>query len=59
MKHHALFFSKDKSKKKIKCCLLQFLLGALRVDKPAYNNIVVISAVKAVCIGTSKDQFIG
>ena len=45
--------------KKIKCCLLQFLLGASRVDKPAYNNIEVISAVKAVCIGTSKDQFIG
>ena len=30
MKHQALFFSKDKSKK-IKCHLLQFLFGALRV----------------------------
>ena len=30
MKHHALFSSKDKSKKLI-CCLLQFLFGALRV----------------------------
>ena len=30
MKHQALFSSKDKSKK-LKCCLLQFLFGALRV----------------------------
>ena len=30
MKNHALFSSKDKSKK-LKCCLLQFLFGALRV----------------------------
>ena len=30
MKNQALFSSKDKSKK-LKCCLLQFLLGALRV----------------------------
>ena len=30
MKNQALFSSKDKSKK-IKCCLLQFLFGALRV----------------------------
>ena len=30
MKSQALFSSKDKSKK-IKCCLLQFLIGALRV----------------------------
>ena len=30
MKNQALFFSKDKSKK-LKCCLLQFLFGALRV----------------------------
>ena len=32
MKHQALFSSKDKSKK-LKCCLLQFLLGTLRVKK--------------------------
>ena len=32
MKHQALFPSKDKSKK-IKCRLLQFLFGALRVKK--------------------------
>ena len=31
MKHPALFSSKDKSKK-IKCRLLQFLFGALRVN---------------------------
>ena len=30
MKFQALFTSKDKSKK-ISCCLLQFLFGALRV----------------------------
>ena len=30
MKNQALFPQKDKSKK-IKCCLLQFLFGALRV----------------------------
>ena len=32
MKNQALFSSKDKSKK-LKCCLLQFLFGALRVKK--------------------------
>ena len=30
MKNNALFSSKDKSKK-LKCCLMQFLFGALRV----------------------------
>ena len=34
MKHQALFSSKDKSKE-LKCRLLQFLFGALRV-KPIY-----------------------
>ena len=32
MKNQALFSSKDKSKK-LKCRLLQFLFGALRVNK--------------------------
>ena len=32
MKNQALFSSKDKSKK-LKCCLLQFLFGTLRVKK--------------------------
>ena len=31
MKNQALFFSKDKSKK-LKCRLLQFLFGALRIN---------------------------
>ena len=31
MKDQALFSLKDKSKK-LKCCLLQFLFGALRVN---------------------------
>ena len=35
MKHQALFSSKDKSKK-IKCLLLQFLFGALRVNLALY-----------------------
>ena len=30
MEHQALFSSKDKNKN-LECCLLQFLLGALRV----------------------------
>ena len=34
MKNQALFSSKDKSKK-VKCHLLQFLFGALRVKKGA------------------------
>ena len=33
MKNQALFSLKDKSKK-IKCCLLQFLFGTLRVNFP-------------------------
>ena len=36
MKHQALFSSKDKSKK-LKCRLLQFLFGALRV-KTVYSR---------------------
>ena len=32
MNNQALFSLKDKSKK-LKCCLLQFLFGALRVNK--------------------------
>ena len=31
MKNQALFSSKDKSKK-LKCCLLQFLVGALKLN---------------------------
>ena len=32
MKHQALFSLKDKSKKKLKCRLLQFLFDALRIE---------------------------
>ena len=32
MKNEALFSSKDKSKK-LECCLLQFLFGAMRVNR--------------------------
>ena len=35
MKNQALFSSKDKSKK-LKCCLLQFLFGALRVKTNSF-----------------------
>ena len=35
MKNQALFSSKDKSKK-LKCCLQQFLFGALRVKHCAF-----------------------
>ena len=33
MKNQALFSSKDKSNKKLKCRLLQFLFGTLRVKQ--------------------------
>ena len=38
MKNQALFSYKDKSKK-LKCRLLQFLIGALRVTSVNYNMI--------------------
>ena len=37
MKNQALFSSKDKSKK-LKCCLLQFLFGALTVRGHSYYS---------------------
>ena len=48
MKNQALFSSKDKSKK-LKCCLLQFLFGALRfkaylIQSPSSPIILLISA---------------
>ena len=39
MKHEALFSSKDKSKK-LKCRLLQFLFGALRVKSVSWSVCV-------------------
>ena len=41
MKNQALFSSKDKSKK-LKCRLLQFLFGAIRVKKVAIHCQVVL-----------------
>ena len=44
MKNQALFSSTDKCKK-LKCCLLQFLFGALRVNLKIYTlvgNIIKI-----------------
>ena len=38
MKHQALFPWKDKSKK-IKCCLLHFLFGALRVNSSLHDQL--------------------
>ena len=40
MKNQALFSSKDKSKE-LKCCLLQFLFGALRVNMVYELRILV------------------
>ena len=40
MKNQALFSSKDKSKK-LKCHLLQFLFGALRVEQLIQLNLLI------------------
>ena len=37
MKNQVLFSSKDKSRK-LKCCLLQFLFGALRVNITLFSE---------------------
>ena len=44
MKHQALFSLKDESKK-IKCCLLQFLFGALRVKMDYCISLAVRQSV--------------
>ena len=44
MKSQALFSCKDKSKK-LKCCLLQFLFGALRV-KGLKSNLLYLFGYK-------------
>ena len=41
MKNQTLFSLKDKSKK-LKCCLLQFLFGALRV---VASQIIILGAI--------------
>ena len=49
MKNQALFFSKDKSKKK-KCCLLQFLYGACRVKTwSAVAQALLFQYIRACC----------
>ena len=52
MKYHALFSSKDKSKK-LKCRLLQFLFGALRVNMD-YTGEKVNCSVRINSITTEK-----
>ena len=42
MKHKALFSSKDKSKK-LKCGLLQFLFGTLRVNMSQQRSLFVLT----------------
>ena len=44
MKNQALFSSKDKSKK-LKCRLLQFLFGALRVNNGVFWGKMTISSL--------------
>ena len=51
MKNQALFSSKDKSKK-LKCRLLQFLFGTLRVKTT--SNAPRTSTLKCLSIGTPK-----
>ena len=41
MKNQAIFSSKDKSKK-LKCRLLQFLFGALRVNRYLYGTLIYL-----------------
>ena len=60
MKNQALFSSKDKNKK-LKCCLLQFLFGALRVNSAmqtqkrqgglicAILHVYLLLLIKAIC----------
>ena len=53
MKNQALFSSKDKSKK-LKCHLLQFLFGALRVKATSwYNDNFKMEKKKFVTDGNS------
>ena len=59
MKHQALFSLKDKSKK-IKCRLLQFLFGALRVNIYSYTCIYEILATdnkSSQCFKKTKNIF--
>ena len=53
MKNQALFSSKDK-RKKLKCRLLQFLFGALRV-KSVFS--LAISCAKKTCLKAKQTAF--
>ena len=46
MKNQAIFSSKDKSKKKKKCRLLQILLGALSVKLNDYTSIFFTNSLR-------------
>ena len=56
MKNQALFSSIDKSKK-FKCCLLQFLFGALRVKNRFFSLIRVDFVFKGLYQKKSKSYF--
>ena len=52
MKNQALFSSKDKSRK-LKCCLLQFLFGALRVK---LVNVSVFYVIVLYCFDKTIEE---
>ena len=47
MKYQALFSLKDKNKK-FKCCLLQFLFGALRVKSKSVINFDIHKKIRKI-----------
>ena len=51
MKNQALFSSKDKSKK-LKCCLLQFLFGALRIKTFSPLTVIILKPEQTHLCGT-------
>ena len=58
MKNQALFSSKDKSKKKIKCRLLQFLFGDLRVNAVPEEFLYIVHNPFIVVRYVSVDSWI-
>ena len=53
MKNQALFSLKDNFSKKLKCCLLQFLFGALRVNLQTMTNNKKICRSAVSCLSTT------
>ena len=53
MKTQGLFFSKDKSKN-LKCLLLQYMLGALRVKNVVPVRITIVDT-ESVCKGKANE----